>query len=72
MLIFAATLAFWDFGEMLEIKVPWLLRLAGDALRDPRYLTSLVDTAVMHVFLFGSLIAGALASRARTAPLSIR
>ena len=71
-LIFAATLAPWDFGEMLEIRFRWLLRLAADALRDPRYFDSLVETTILHLFLFGSLIAGAMLSRSRTAPLSIR
>jgi hypothetical protein len=70
---FAATLTVRDFGELVEIRVPWLLQLAGDALRDRRYWDSLVDTAVIQAFLFGSLIAGALLSRrAPTTVLSIR
>jgi hypothetical protein len=69
---FAATLTFRDFGEMLEIRVPWLLQLAVDALRDPRYWDSLAYTAAIQAFLFGSLIAGARLSRRRPpASLSI-
>ena len=68
---FAATLTLWDFGELVEIRVPWLLRLVGDALRDPRYWDSLVTTATIHAILFGSLIAGALLSRRAPAMPSI-
>jgi hypothetical protein len=60
---FAVTLTFRDFGELVEIRVPWLLQLAGDARRNPRYWDSLISTAVVQTFLFGSLIAGALLSR---------
>jgi hypothetical protein len=71
---FATTLSFWDFGELVEIGVPWLLELTANALRDPRYWDSLVYTAVVQTLLFGSLIVGALLSRrAPTAvTLSIR
>ena len=70
---FAVTLTFWDFGE-LEIRIPWLLELAGNALRDPRYWDSFVYTAVVQAVLFGSLIAGVLLSRRApaAAALSIR
>jgi hypothetical protein len=60
---FAATLTLWDFGDLVEIQFPWLLHLAGDAFRDPRYLDSLVNTAVVQIFLCGSLMAGGLLSR---------
>ena len=71
---FAATLSFWDFGELVEIRVPWLLELTANALRDPRYWDSLVYTAVVQTLLFGSLIVGALLSRRApaTVTLSIR
>ncbi len=71
---FAATLSFWDFGELVEIRVPWLLELAGNALRDPRYWDSLAYTAAVQTVLFGSLIVGALLSRRApaTVALSIR
>jgi hypothetical protein len=65
-LIFAATLAFWDFGELLEIRIPWLLRLAADALHDSRYWGGLMDSVVLHALLFGSLLAGAQFSRGQS------
>jgi hypothetical protein len=68
---FAATLTLWDFGELVEIRIPWLLQLAGDALRDPRYWDSLFSTAVTQALLFGSLIVGALLSRSAPAMPSI-
>ena len=34
---FAATLSLWDFEDLVEIRIPWLLRLVGDALHDSRY-----------------------------------
>jgi hypothetical protein len=60
--LFAATLTFWDFNRVLAINVPWLLQLAGDALRDSRYLESFGNDLAIHLFLFGSLIVGALIS----------
>lgn len=71
---FAATLSFWDFEELVEIRVPWLLELAGNALRDSRYRDSLAYTAIVQTVLFGSLIVGALLSRRAPAmaALSIR
>jgi hypothetical protein len=70
--IFALTLAFWNAAGTLGIQIPWLLRLAADALHDSRYWGSLLTTAVMQFFLFGSLFAGARLSRqASGKPLSI-
>jgi len=60
---FGATLTLWDLEELVEVRVPWLLRLAIDALRDSRYWDSFVSTAVIQTFLFGSLVAGAILSR---------
>ena len=68
---FAATLSFWDFGELVEIRVPWLLELARNTLRDPRYWDSLVYTAVVQTVLFASLIVGALLSRRAPATLAL-
>ena len=70
-LIFAATLSFRDLDPLLAINVPWLIRLVADALRDSRYLGSLVETASEHLLLFGSLFAGALLSRPSRRPVSL-
>jgi hypothetical protein len=70
-LAFAATLTFWDFDPVLAINVPWLIRLAGDALRDSLYLGSLANTLAQHILLFGSLIGGALLSRPTRSPVSL-
>jgi hypothetical protein len=70
-LVFAATLSFWDFTPLLAINVPWLLRLAADTVRDSGYLSSLLTTAASQAFLFGSLLAGGLLSRPPTKPVSI-
>jgi len=70
-LAFAATLTFRDFGPLLGLNVPWLIRLAADAMRDSLYLESLAATAASHVLMFGSLIAGGLLSRPAPAPVSI-
>ena len=71
-LLFAATLTPWDFGQVLGINVPSLVRRTADAFHDPRYVDSLIATAGTHTLLFGSLIVGGLWRRlARTEPLSI-
>jgi hypothetical protein len=68
---FAASLTFWDLEELVEIRIPWLLHLAGDALRDSRYWESFFNTALVQAFLLGSLIGGALLSRRAPATLSV-
>jgi hypothetical protein len=70
-LIFAATLCFRDLDPLVALNIPWLLRLAADAFRDSRYLGSLGDTAAQHLFLLGSLIAGALLGRPARKPVSL-
>jgi len=70
-LVFAATLTLWDFTPILEINVPWLLRLIADSFRDSRFLASLATTAATHAFLFGCLIAGAMLARPTQKPVSI-
>jgi len=70
-LVFAATLLFRDFSPTLAINIPWLLRLAADALRDSGYLSSLVSTVATQALLFGSLLAGGLLSRPPEEPVSI-
>jgi len=71
-LAFAATLTAWDFGQVLDINVPGLVRLTANAFRDPRYVDSLITTVGAHALLFGSLIAGGLLCRlSYTEPPSI-
>jgi hypothetical protein len=71
---FAATLAFGDFGDLIEIRVPWLLHLLRNTLGDLRYLDSLAYTLAVQALLFGGMIAGAHFSRSAPASptLSIR
>ena len=70
-LIFAASLSVLNFEVWLPLDVPGLIRLAMDALHDPRYGWSLATMAEQHVLLFGSLIAGGLLSRPPQTPLSL-
>jgi len=58
LLAFAATLCFWDFGRLLTLNVPWLVRLAVDATGNLRYLEGLAFAAGNSAILFGSLLAG--------------
>ncbi len=67
-LLFALTLCGWDFGGMLALNVPWLLRLAMDSTENTRYLDSLIASAEMHLILFGCLMGGAALSRPRDTP----
>jgi hypothetical protein len=69
--LFALTLCFWDFGDVMALNVPWLLRLVGNSLHDSRYLDSLATSGETHALLFGCLIAGASVSRPREKPVSI-
>ena len=57
-LVFAATLTPWDFGQVLGINVPSLIRLTVNAFRNPRYFDSLIATTGAQTLLFGSLIIG--------------
>ena len=70
-LLFAATLTVSDFNQIVAINVPWLLRLAADALRDSRYLYAFGNALAIHAFLFGSLIVGARLSTPRTTIASV-
>jgi hypothetical protein len=71
-LVFAATLTVWDLSSLVEINVPWLVRLVVHSLGgDSSYLGSLISTAVSQALLFGSLVGGGLLSRAPTKPVSI-
>jgi hypothetical protein len=55
----AAGIAAFDLSPYLPLNVSWLLRLTINAIRDSRYLTSLLTLLGIHVLLFGSLFAGA-------------
>ena len=70
-LAFAATLSLFSFESWLPLDVQGLIRLALDAVQDPRYWESLGTMAAQHVLLFGSLIAGGLLSRPPQSPLSL-
>lgn len=63
-LIFAVTLAVWNFG-LVPINLSWLFRLLKDSFESSRYLESFFNSLAIHVFLFGSLIIGANLSRRR-------
>ena len=69
--VFAVSLAVWNFGLVPALNVPWLFRLAIDALKSSRYFESLVTVAATHALLFASLIAGARLSRTKLPPVSI-
>jgi len=71
-LAFAATLALCaNLISSLGINLVLLIRLAGEALRDSRYLSPLATLAAQHLFLFGSLMVGAWLSRPSPRPLSL-
>lgn len=69
--LFAFTLCFWDFGSLVALDVPWLLRQAWNSLHDSRYFDSLLTSVETHLFLFGCLFAGAWLSRAKEQAISI-
>ena len=48
-----------------------LIQLAGESLRDSRYLSPLATLTGQHLFLFGSLMVGAWLSRPSPRPLSL-
>jgi len=70
-LAFAVTLCLFDLEPWLPVDFPGLMRLATDALHDPRYWGSLAIMVTQHAFLIGSLIAGGLLSRPPQPPLSL-
>jgi hypothetical protein len=70
-LAFAVTLCFGDLEPLLAVNVPWLLQLAGDAVRSSVYLQSLGTTFLLHGILFGSLWAGGKLSQPPAKPPSI-
>jgi hypothetical protein len=69
--LFAFTLCFWDFSDVMALNVPWLLRLVWNSFHDSRYFDSLATSAETHALLFGCLIAGASLSGPREKLVSI-
>jgi hypothetical protein len=71
-LIFAVTLLFFDFGQLLALNGPWLFHVAIETVGDLRYLEGLAVSLTTHAVLLGSLIAGWMWSRpAALQPLSL-
>lgn len=71
-LIFAATLLFIDFSQLLTLNGPWLFHVAIETLGDLRYLEGFAVSLVTHAILLGSLIVGWTQSRpAQRTPLSL-
>ncbi len=69
--VFAAMIAVENFSLVPAINVAWLVRLIVDTFANLRYLESLVTTAALHVFLFGSLFTGAQLAQPKQGPLSL-
>lgn len=67
----AAGLTAFDLTPYVPLNVPWLLRLAANAVSDSRYLSSLLATAITHALMFGSLIGGAYLSRPPDPPVGL-
>ena len=61
----ATGLAVFDVTPYLPLNVSWVLRLTGNAVRESRYVPSLLATLTVHALMFGSLFAGAHLSRPR-------
>ncbi len=57
--IFATTLAIPNFGRVPSIDLPWLFHLLLDCFQNARYLEPFLTSLARHIFLFGSLFAGA-------------
>jgi len=69
-LLFAASLAVWNFG-LVPIDLPWLIRLLADSFESSRYLESFFTSLATHVLLFSSLFARAALNRARHPAFSL-
>ncbi len=62
-LVFAFSLLFVDFGQLLTLNGPWLFRVARDSVSSLRYLEGLAAAIASNAILLGSLIAGWMWSR---------
>jgi hypothetical protein len=67
----AAGLTAFDLTPYIPLNVPWLVRLAANAVGDSRYLSSLLAALVIHALMFGSLIGGAYLSRSPEPPVGL-
>lgn len=66
---FALTLAIWNFRLIPAMNIPWLFRLLLDSFENSRYFESLLNSLIVHGFLFGSLFIGAHLNRPRDRPV---
>jgi hypothetical protein len=64
-LIFAVTLALFNFRLVPSIDVLWLFHLLLDCFQNARYLGSFFTSLATHMFLFASLLIGSHLSRAK-------
>lgn len=69
-LIFAASLAVWNFG-LVPIDLLWLFRLLADSFESSRYLESFFTSLATHVLLFSCLFVGAALNRSREPAFSL-
>ena len=69
-LVFAVSLAVWNFG-LVPIDLLWLLRLLADSFENSRYLESFFTSLATQVLLFSSLFVGAALNRARQPSFSL-
>jgi hypothetical protein len=67
----AAGLTAFDLTPYVLLNVPWLVRLAANAVGDSRYLSSLLATMIIHALMFGSLLGGAYLSRPPEPPVGL-
>jgi len=70
-IVFAFMIAFWNFGLVPAINIPWLFRLTVDSFENPRFLQSLLTATATHALLLGSLFTGALLTRAHEEAFSL-
>jgi hypothetical protein len=66
-ILFAATLAIYNFGLTPGLDIPWLIHLLLDCFHNLRYLEAFATSLATHVFLFGSLFYGVHLTRAHRA-----
>jgi len=62
--VFGAILLVWRLGPEPAIDFRWVFRLLVDSFGNPRYLQSLITALATDALLYGSLLGGAVLSRA--------